>query len=428
MQPSVLLALLPHTCAGLPGWARAVVFDEADLLLAGGYGAQMRILWDALRGGDRLHAARRVCAQARARLRAGAGACGGGRCCRPDGTVVLLFMQLRPGNRRPPPPLVVACSNIHHVTILKLQAGLSEDEFGELPYHLRRAALKDGLQGLLDAGFRPRQPLPPAAAAAPDGAGAHALQPGPEGERAPGVHGPSWRRQYIFVAATMPAEGERSVGAEIAARFPDATWLAGKQLHQSKRAVQHSWRALADEAERAAALQVGCGCGCDRGWVLSWSCAFPGFCKLAAWGAGAQASCPTPHSLTRCPARLQEVLASDEQLQAGGGRMLVFARDVAAAEATAAALGGAGLPQAVLQYHKRVPAEERAAALQRMATEEGLVMVCTDAAARGLDVPEVTHVVQASLQAVVCSGVRAGAQGHCKRGPVQPRQAAVAAV
>lgn len=41
------------------------MFDEADLLLSGGYGAQMRIIWDALRAGDRLHAARRVCLQAR---------------------------------------------------------------------------------------------------------------------------------------------------------------------------------------------------------------------------------------------------------------------------------------------------------------------------------------------------------------------------
>ena len=46
-------------------WARQVVFDAADLLLAGGYGAQMRIIWDALRAGDRLHAARRICRQVR---------------------------------------------------------------------------------------------------------------------------------------------------------------------------------------------------------------------------------------------------------------------------------------------------------------------------------------------------------------------------
>lgn len=91
-------------------------------------------------------------------------------------------------------------------------------------------------------------------------------------------------------------------------------------------------------------------------------------------------------------AHLQDVVASDPLLQAGRGRMLVFARDVAAAGATAADLAGAGLP--VLQYHKGVPAAERAVALGRMRAEQGLVMVCTDAAARGLDVPDVSHVVQ----------------------------------
>lgn len=53
--------------AGLPSWARRVVFDEADLLLSGGYGAQMRILWDALRAGDRAAATRRVCLEVRRR-------------------------------------------------------------------------------------------------------------------------------------------------------------------------------------------------------------------------------------------------------------------------------------------------------------------------------------------------------------------------
>lgn len=149
----------------------------------------------------------------------------------------------------------------------------------------------------------------------------------------------------MFVAATMPAEGERSVGAELAARFPEAAWLAGKQLHQSKRAVDHGWRRVEDGRHRAEVLQ--------------------------------------------------EVLMADEQLQAGGGRMLVFARDVASAEATAAALESTGQP--VLRYHKGVPAAHRAVALERMAKQQGLVMVCTDAAARGLDVPDITHVVQADF-------------------------------
>lgn len=83
------------------------------------------------------------------------------------------------------------------------------------------------------------------------------------------MQGPSWRRQYVFVAATMPAEGERSVGAEIAARFPQAAWLAGRQLHQSKRAVEHAWRRVEGAEERAQALQVGAQEGRGGGLALT---------------------------------------------------------------------------------------------------------------------------------------------------------------
>lgn len=59
-------------------------------------------------------------------------------------------------------------------------------------------------------------------------------------------------------------------------------------------------------------------------------------------------------------------------------------------------------------YHKGVPLEQRAAALQAMASAAAnaaasgggpanAVMVSTDAAARGIDLPDITHVVQADF-------------------------------
>lgn len=44
-------------------------------------------------------------------------------------------------------------------------------------------------------------------------------------------------------------------------------------------------------------------------------------------------------------------------------------------------------------YHRGVPLAARASALEAMQRGDG-VMVCTDAAARGLDVQGITHVVQ----------------------------------
>ena len=155
------------------------------------------------------------------------------------------------------------------------QVGLSEDEFLELPRHLRQAAQRGGAEGLLQAGFRPRDGAAAGAGLQQQQQQQQQQQRGAEGgvevrggeQPAAGVHGPSWRRQYVFVAATMPAEGERSVGAELAARFPEAAWLAGRQLHQSKRAVEHGWRLVRDEAHRARALQVRrAGCGDWGGW------------------------------------------------------------------------------------------------------------------------------------------------------------------
>lgn len=47
-------------------------------------------------------------------------------------------------------------------------------------------------------------------------------------------------------------------------------------------------------------------------------------------------------------------------------------------------------------YHKGRPMLERQAALDAMHHGPG-VMVCTDAVARGLDIQEVTHVIQADF-------------------------------
>ena len=41
-----------------------------------------------------------------------------------------------------------------------------------------------------------------------------------------------FERQYIFVAATMPSEGKKSVAAELQQKFPGLLWLAGRHLHE----------------------------------------------------------------------------------------------------------------------------------------------------------------------------------------------------
>ena len=65
-----------------------------------------------------------------------------------------------------------------------------------------------------------------------------------------------WRRQYVFVAATMPAEGKKSTAADLRAAFPDAVWLAGPQLHRPQRQIAHSWLYLDDPSQWESTLLV----------------------------------------------------------------------------------------------------------------------------------------------------------------------------
>lgn len=45
-------------------------------------------------------------------------------------------------------------------------------------------------------------------------------------------YGPYFKRQYLFIAATMPALTKGDVGVELQKRFPGALWVSGDMLHQ----------------------------------------------------------------------------------------------------------------------------------------------------------------------------------------------------
>lgn len=72
-------------------------------------------------------------------------------------------------------------------------------------------------------------------------------------------------------------------------------------------------------------------------------------------------------------------------------RTMVFANTVESVEAVANILEGAGID--CYRYHKDSSLEQRAETIVYF-RERGGILVCTDAAARGLDVPNVSHVIQ----------------------------------
>ncbi|KAG2499282.1 hypothetical protein HYH03_002860 [Edaphochlamys debaryana] len=157
-------------------------------------------------------------------------------------------------------------------------------------------------------------------------------------------YGPYWRRQYIYAAATMPAVTYSDVGSMIQKAHPDAEWVSTELLHTSKPSVAHVWHEVTDDS-----------------------------------------FAPT----------LLEAIRSDPAYAARQGKTLVFAGDGAAADNVSHVLTGGGVPHVV--YHKSRPVSDQAAALEALRSRQGTVMVCTDAAARGLDVADIGHVIQADF-------------------------------
>lgn len=72
-------------------------------------------------------------------------------------------------------------------------------------------------------------------------------------------------------------------------------------------------------------------------------------------------------------------------------RTMVFANTVEAVEAISKVLEGAGIE--CYCYHSESTIEERTRSLVDF-QDKGGVFVCTDAAARGIDIPNVSHVIQ----------------------------------
>lgn len=79
---------------------------------------------------------------------------------------------------------------------------------------------------------------------------------------------------------------------------------------------------------------------------------------------------------------------------AGVNRTMVFANTVDAVESIAKILHQVGVE--CICYHSSSSLEERTKNLSDF-LERGGVLVCTDAAARGLDIPNVSHVVQVCI-------------------------------
>ncbi|CAK8561623.1 unnamed protein product [Lathyrus sativus] len=155
-------------------------------------------------------------------------------------------------------------------------------------------------------------------------------------------------KQYVFVAATLPVNGKKTAGAILKHMFPDAEWVSGNYLHRHNPRLKQRWIEVSVDTQVKELIKA------------------------------------VNHGL------------ESEDLDSDGGicRTMVFANTVEAAEAVAKILNYTGLE--CLRYHKNCTLEERAQTLVDF-HEKGGVLVCTDAAARGVDIPNVLHVIQADF-------------------------------
>eukprot|EP00897_Mesotaenium_endlicherianum_P000104 jgi/Mesen1/10094/ME000074S09434 len=161
-------------------------------------------------------------------------------------------------------------------------------------------------------------------------------------------------KQYVFVAATLPDGGKRSIGQLLRGQYPDATWISGQLLHRHNPRLAQAW------------VQ-------------------PPFEELELEEAEAEAGSGAP---PRAPVRARARAGTST-------RTMVFANSTESVEVIGRVLKREGVEGVVL-YHRDVPSEERTRGLAAF-REDGGVFVCTDAAARGIDIPHVTHVVQAEF-------------------------------
>nr|AKF43350.1 DEA(D/H)-box RNA helicase family protein [California macrophylla] len=155
-------------------------------------------------------------------------------------------------------------------------------------------------------------------------------------------------KQYVFVAATLPLNGKKTAGAVLKRMFPDANWVTGNYLHYHNPRMEQKWIEVSVDTQVDALIN--------------------------AVNEGSRS----------------EMLDNGVDVS----RTMVFANTIEAAEAVVKILSTAGIE--CYCYHKGRSFDDREKALVDF-QEKGGILVCTDAAARGIDIPNVSHVIQADF-------------------------------
>lgn len=149
------------------------------------------------------------------------------------------------------------------------------------------------------------------------------------------------RSQVVLVGATIPNYGLKSVEAFVAKHFPDAVRVENELLHQTQPHITHDWMHVNPQTPFEDKVSL-----------------------------------------------LLEVLHHADERE----RIMVFSNTARTTKALSEELQHAGVN--AKPYHKDVHPEHRQMNLLQFALGEVNVLVCTDLAARGIDIAGVDHVIQ----------------------------------
>ncbi|KAL6547230.1 hypothetical protein OROMI_022951 [Orobanche minor] len=205
-------------------------------------------------------------------------------------------------------------------------------------------------------------------------------------------------KQYIFVAATLPVNGKRTAGGTLKRMFPEANWVSGNYLHrQNPRLLKARLRCKARRKKGRSRFKPPGGPPQPVFMRLTSLGRAP---RLAPQAMGARIALKLEQRWvevttgTQVEALINGLKTNRTDSASEIVRTMVFANTVEAAEAVAKILTAADIK--CVRYHSNISLDERTENLVEF-QHKGGVFVCTDAAARGLDIPNISHVIQAEF-------------------------------
>ncbi len=208
--------------------------------------------------------------------------------------------------------------------------------------------------------------------------------------------------QFVLSAATLPTYGLKSMESYVKKKFPEATRVTNDHLHMHHPQIRQSFVELGE---------IGQGTHIEAPPITDPA-------RLEAVLSAVRSHSQTSSSDTGAETEGEAV---GEGVQVLGGSTMVFVNTAEAALDLADALRnpGSGRPVECAEFHKLIPGKQKQEGLQSFRQGEVGVLICTDAAARGLDLPSVNHVIQAEFALNVVQYLhrigrasRGGKEGH----------------